>query len=135
MGKVIDQVFDIYITEETNCSATMYKSILNSRGIEVSDDALMIFSGYSGGVSTENLCGAVIGAVAAFGYLINKGDDDTFELSKDATEKFYNRVAEKFGSTNCHDIKTVYRTEEMRCLEAVKIIADIAEEVLQEFKD
>ena len=23
MGKVIDQVFDIYITEETNCSATM----------------------------------------------------------------------------------------------------------------
>ena len=72
MGKVIDQVFDIYITEETNCSATMYKSILNSRGIEVSDDALRIFSGYSGGVSTENLCGAVIGAVAAFSYLMQR---------------------------------------------------------------
>lgn len=66
MGKVMTR-FCIYITEETNCSATMYKSILNSRGIEVSDDALRIFSGYSGGVSTENLCGAVIGAVAAFG--------------------------------------------------------------------
>ncbi|MBQ0026033.1 MAG: C_GCAxxG_C_C family protein [Lachnospiraceae bacterium] len=133
MGKVTDILYDTYITKETNCSATMFKSAMASRGREVTDEDLRLFSGFSGGVSTENLCGALIGGVAAISCLINKGDEETFEKSKEATEKFYNKLEERFGSTRCHDIKTEYRTEELRCYNAVEIMAQILEDVLTEY--
>lgn len=131
MGKIIDYIYEIYITEETNCAETLFRATLTSRGQMPPKESLLMMSGFSGGVSTENLCGAIIGGVAAISYLINKGDDESFERSKEVTVEFYEAVEKRFQSTCCHEIKTEYRTEELRCLEAVKIMAEILESILE----
>ena len=94
-----------------------------------------MMSGFSGGVSTENFCGAILGGTAAISLLINHGDEESFERSKEAAKEFVERCEQRFGTVVCHDIKTTWRTEELRCYAAVEIIAQILEEVLQRYAD
>lgn len=94
-----------------------------------------MMSGYSGGMSTERFCGAILGGAAAIGYLINRGDEETFEKSKAATEEFVNLCTSEFKTDNCHEIKSVWRKEDIRCYDAVKKIAENLETVLQKYVD
>lgn len=134
IGKVTDKLYDIYVTEETNCAESMFRASVGSRRDVVPDDCQRMMSGFSGGVSSKNFCGAILGGVAGISYLINEGDEESFERSKGATEKFVVRCKEDIGTLNCHEIKETWRKEDIRCYDIVKKMAENLEEVLQEFE-
>lgn len=135
MGKVTDHLYDIYVTQETSCAEAMLRAGIGSRRQEIPEDCCRMMSGYSGGVSTERFCGAVLGGAAAIGYLINGGDEESFEKSKTATEEFVNLCTAEFQTDNCHEIKTVWRKEGTRCYDAVEKIAEKLELVLKKYVD
>ncbi|MDO4493706.1 MAG: C-GCAxxG-C-C family (seleno)protein [Clostridia bacterium] len=126
-----DYLKSIYLDEECCCSESLFRAPLKARGIEPPMESRLMLSGFSGGVSIEDFCGALIGGVAAIGYLVNKDDDESFELSKEITVEFTEACKAFFGTYNCHEIKTVYRNEEIRCYDAVKEIYRILEETLR----
>jgi len=134
MGQVADYIQQIYLTEETNCAEALFRAALTARRENVPNECYRMMSGYSGGVSCEDICGAVLGGVAAISYLINQGDEESFERSKEATVAFVELCRQDFNTINCHDIKTVWRTEERRCFQAVEKMAGILEEILQKYR-
>lgn len=71
--------------------------------------------------------------MAAVSYLINQGDEESFERSKEAAEKFFTACKQQFGTVICHEIKQVWRKEEIRCLDAVEQMAILPEKILQDF--
>lgn len=133
MGEVKDYTKELYFKEGGTCSETMLGAPLLSRRGTMPDDYGRMMSGFSGGVSVENLCGALLGGVAAISALINKGDHDSFELSKETTAEFYRRFEEEIGSTNCHEIKEKWRKEDIRCYDVIQKTAEIMEEILQKY--
>lgn len=133
MGKVTSNLYDIYITEVTNCAETMFRAGVESRRGESPACGRLMMSGFSGGCSCEDLCGAIAGGIAAISHMMNKGDEDSFEASKDATKEFVELCREDLGTTNCHEIKTVWRKEEIRCYQAVEKIAKHLETVLAKY--
>lgn len=48
----------------------LFRSTLHACGLEAPPKNYLAMSGFSGGVSMEGLCGALIGSVMALGYLI-----------------------------------------------------------------
>ena len=133
MGKVTDRLFDIYVTQETNCAETMLRAGIESTGAVASEECRRMMGGFSGGVSSEKFCGAILGGVSAIGFLMNHGDEESFERSKQATEEFVAKCQQRFGSLDCHDIKEVWRREDIRCYQAVEIIAGILDSVLDQY--
>lgn len=133
MGKVTDKLFDIYVTQETSCAETMLCAGISACQGEAPAECRRMMSGFSGGVSSESFCGAVLGGVSAIGYLINRGDEESFERSKAATEEFVALCRQFFGSLECHDIKGIWRQEDIRCYRAVEMIAVFLDEVLKKY--
>ena len=133
MGKVTAGLWDIYVTQETNCAETMLCAGICACGQQPPEESRRMMAGFSGGVSSEAFCGAILGGVAAIGYTINRGDEESFELSKQATEEFVTQCREMFGSVNCHDIKQVWRQEESRCYRAVEKIAAVLDGILTKY--
>ncbi|MCD8077595.1 MAG: C-GCAxxG-C-C family protein [Lachnospiraceae bacterium] len=133
MGQVTDRLYEIYVTQETNCAETMLRAGTEARSGQTPEACCRMMSGFSGGVSSECFCGAILGGVSAISYLINQGDDESFEKSKEATEEFVAQCKEFFGSLDCHDIKSVWRQEEIRCYQAVEKIAVFLNEVLDKY--
>ena len=91
-GQVSDTIRQIYLTEETNCAEALFRAALASRGKELPQECYRMMSGYSGGVSSEKLCGAILGGVAAVSALINQGDEESFEASKEASAEFLSLI-------------------------------------------
>ena len=133
MGKVTDGLWDIYVTQETNCAETMLCAGIRACGHQPSEDSRRMMAGFSGGVSSEAFCGAILGGVAAIGQEINRGDEESFERSKQAAEEFVAQCREMFGSVDCHDIKQVWRQEESRCYQAVEKIATVLNGILDKY--
>ncbi len=134
MGQVSDTIRQIYLTEETNCAEALFRAALASRGKELPQECYRMMSGYSGGVSSEKLCGAILGGVAAISALINQGDEESFEASKEASAEFLAACEEAFGTSCCHEIKEVWRNEEERCFGAVEKMAGHLEAVLRKYE-
>ena len=51
MGKVTENLYDIYVTQETSCAEAMLRAGVGSRRSEISEDCCRMMSGYSGGMT------------------------------------------------------------------------------------
>ena len=133
MGKITDSLYDIYVTQGISCGETMLCAGIGACQGEAPADCRRMMSGFSGGVSSESFCGAVLGGVATIGYEINRGDEESFERSKEATQEFVALCRQAFGSLDCHDIKGIWRQEDIRCYRAVEMMAIFLDEVLEKY--
>ncbi|MCI9155740.1 MAG: hypothetical protein HFF44_02225 [Lawsonibacter sp.] len=133
MGKIKQNLYQVYVTEQTNCAQTMFAAGIQSQGDEVPEASSRMLGVYSGGVSSEAFCGGILGGAAAIGYLLNHGDEQSFETSKQACREFVERCRNRLGTTECSQIKAVWRKEEIRCYDAVEQIAEELESVLKKY--
>ena len=133
MGEVTQNLYQIYVTEETNCAEALFKAGVQSRGREAEDSCCQILGVYSGGVSSEAFCGAILGGAAAIGYLMNHRDEESFETSKAACHEFVERCQSRLKTTACNEIMLKWRNEDTRCYSAVEQIAEELEIVLKKY--
>jgi C_GCAxxG_C_C family probable redox protein len=73
-----------YFDDDHNCAQAVLHAVLEKYGVYF-DDATSVIAGMGGGIGLQgNVCGAVSGAVAAFG-ILNKQRVSDFQEHKEAT--------------------------------------------------
>lgn len=102
--------------------------------LELTDETFQVLSGFGGGLSTEELCGALSGGVAVLGVLFNKDQDYDKENIKEATKDFVESFQEQLTSTNCKTIKDLFRDEMRKCIPVVDTAARVLEEVIEKYQ-
>ena len=97
--------------------------------------ALKLMSGFSGGLMTEDLCGAVIGAVAAISALTTEGVAHQSPELKAAVQLYLSRVDEHFGSRNCAQLKKTHRDQLANsCNPVIYKNAELLDEIIKGLK-
>jgi len=96
-----------YFSSDYNCSQSVMKSILESKGMDF-DEIFQLAAGFGGGVGLQgHICGAVSGAVAALGVINGRkfGDvNEHKEATYESAAKFMQMFKEKNGSIICDDL-------------------------------
>ncbi|MFW9769253.1 MAG: C-GCAxxG-C-C family protein [Candidatus Thorarchaeota archaeon] len=99
-----------YFDEDHNCAQAVLHSVLENYGLYF-DDAVYTIAGMGGGIGLQgNVCGAVVGAVAAFGVLNKQRIVDVKE-HKEATYtsaiKFMYKFKKKHDTIICDSLTGV----------------------------
>ena len=138
----VDQAARLF-TDGASCSQAVFTAFAPSLGVD-REQALTLASGFGGGMHIGGTCGAATGAVLALG-LAYAGDDPASDRAAvmGAVETFFARFAEQAGATECPailecDVRTAegralvreQGLRETRCLPAVRVAAQILEEML-----
>jgi len=102
--------------------------------LHLKGESFRIMAGFGGGLSTEELCGAISGGVAVIGVLLTEKEGYDKGQIKEATKEFIQSFQRELASTNCKEIKESFREEERKCTPVVAKGADILEETLKNSK-
>ena len=90
--------------EGLNCAQSVFVPVAVDMNID-KQTALKIMSPFGGGVAkTDNICGAVTGAIAAIGLHYGHteaNDADTKQRCAEATQQLITTFEKKFNSTQC----------------------------------
>lgn len=110
-------------------------------GLNLKGESFRIMAGFGGGVSTEELCGAISGGVAVIGLLftLDRGHDAEkrgydAEKVKEATKDFVESFRTQLSSTNCKTLKDLHRKEEIKCTPVVEKGADLLEKIIHKYQ-
>lgn len=118
----------LFIHEGYNCAETTL-IILNERfELGLTEEEIRLVSGFGGGMASGKTCGILCGAIAALSkYMVT----DRAHATPNFREACANCVAQfeqKFGNTDCAELKKDYFKEGTRCLhlvgEAIELIED-----------
>ena len=92
----------------------MLLAVCQKYGIEVENSVIPdIASGFGGGIgNTGAVCGAVVGAVMAYGLIKGRGDtiEDMFRNAA-RVQEFRRRFEERMGTINCRELTGVDLTD------------------------
>ena len=58
MGKIKQNLYQVYVTEQTNCAQTMFAAGIQSQGDEVPEASSRMLGVYSGGSAPRRFAGA-----------------------------------------------------------------------------
>ncbi len=133
-----------YFREGLNCAECVMKSYLDNGDTDFSMEILALTTGFGGGIgkTSNNTCGALVGACMAVG--VTKGRRDPFaketpkerivELNEDIYPTFArmsNQFEKEFGSTICYEMCKGYVDHDgierkRNCKKAIAVAAEIA---------
>ncbi len=97
------QVAGNYFREGYNCAEAVLRSLCDSLGIVISDDAKKMASGFGGGLGHSGcVCGALAASVMVLGILQGRTDKEQSRTQVySVAEDFYLNFVERFGSSCC----------------------------------
>jgi len=101
--------------------------------LNLKGESFRIMAGFGGGLSTEDLCGAISGGVAVIGILLTEKEGYDKGRIKEATKDFIQSFQKELTSTNCKEIKESFREEQRKCTPVVERGANILEETLKKY--
>ena len=89
------------------CSSAVFSAFSDEIGLD-RETAKKIACGYGAGISkTDNICGAVSGAIMVIGLKFGKGkegDDAATEKTRELVRKFIRVFTQRNGSINCTEL-------------------------------
>ncbi|MFQ5884786.1 MAG: C-GCAxxG-C-C family protein [Thermoplasmata archaeon] len=138
-------VAEEYFKKGYNCAEALSRAVAEKCqiGCESIPNVATPFGAGIGGKGS--VCGCLSGGVMGIGLLYGRSDPNDMDRKKQAYEKaklFYDRIAERFGTTNCLDICGVdlsteeglnrFHDENIRekCAKYVREAGDILSEIL-----
>ncbi|MHA1712739.1 MAG: C-GCAxxG-C-C family protein [Candidatus Ranarchaeia archaeon] len=119
-----------------HCSEAVLKVLADHYGIDA-DLLLRASNPFGGGIGdSDNLCGAVTGAIMAIGALITPEERQPPAWpSGQVAKQFMERYQKTVGSTNCLEIRHGLNWKDAHeyCDEAVRVAVKIAVELIDEY--
>ena len=126
-----ERVIYYYVEQNKNCAVSMLQAAGDVYGLDISEEAAELFTGFGGGMGCGITCGALSGAIGALSGKYRGMDRETsHKLCTELVEKFKEKLA--CGSLDCSVIAAKYKRPEIRCLDAVLLAAEALEEFLDE---
>jgi C_GCAxxG_C_C family probable redox protein len=87
-------------------------------------------SAFSGGMYSDQICGALVGAGAVLGVLYSTGRAHDSELMRQLVKELVSRFDHDLGATRCEELKSRHKTGELRCERMVRTAAAILEDLI-----
>lgn len=115
------------IDQKLNCAETILHAAADAWKLDVPAEAYHAVGPYGGGMGCGNTCGALLGALAALGVRDIKTDAHQTEGLREEAGNFVKDFTERFGSTQCTELKEKYADPDVRCLHLVEEVADLLE--------
>lgn len=95
-----------------NCSESTLRNLIENQVVDAPMDTVRMMTGFGGGMQRGTTCGAVIGAVAALGWVTGRTEpDQSRAASAAAVRTFLERFEAEFGTLNCKQLRAVYAKE------------------------
>ncbi len=116
-----------------NCCQSVMRALAEQSGLELGN--ANIGYGFGAGMQMQSVCGALTGALMSIGGACfdpeqpNPGRPDSKELTLEMEKRF----EERFGTLMCSDIVAKY--EKTLCGECIAAAAEMAEEIIKEYKN
>jgi len=124
-----------------NCAESTVRCLIEEGVIEAPMDVVRMMTGFGGGMQRGSTCGAVVGAVAALGWVTGRTEpDEPRTESAAAVKEFLKRFEAEFGTLSCRELQATYVKEHAlksdgmyrKCTVFVEKAVDIVKEILKE---
>lgn len=119
-----------YYEQGMNCAEAMLLAISDEYQLGLTKEQTKLVSGFGGGMGCEDVCGALTGAVAAMGPLM----EDKASLGA-ACSAWVKMFGKGLGDTNCKKLKDMHRDEQTKCKRTVALAADSFAAFMKEWRD
>lgn len=110
----------LYIEEDNSCAESVLKGACELYELPLDENVIKVIGSFSGGCGVGDLCGTAAGGLAAIGLKYGDGFVHKNTLQKEKMKLFMTKYQEMFKSTDCNELKTVYKKEKIKCLELVE---------------
>lgn len=112
-----------YMDKNYSCSETLLLSCVKTFNLNLPEGALKLISGFSGGMYTGNLCGALSGCTAALSMMLVDTCAHETKILPQAERLLVSNFRKYLGNTQCPQIKMVHHNPQTRCLNTCLLAA------------
>ena len=106
------EVTEYFYNGGLNCAESTLRCLIENGIIDAPPEAVRMMTGFGGGMQRGTTCGAVIGAVAALGWVTGRTEpEQSRQPSAEAVREFLRAFEDTFGTLNCRELQAVYVKE------------------------
>ena len=127
-----DKAYEYFINRDHNCAESALLSISEEYGLDIGPEEMKLVSAFGGGMGCGKLCGVLAGSMAALGKLAVNGRAHATEGFGPLCAELCENFKACLGSTECAELKPLYRNDEVRCLKTVELGLDVFEAYAKE---
>jgi C_GCAxxG_C_C family probable redox protein len=117
-------------TNNYSCSEALIHAANDYYDLGLDEKSFKMMSAFSGGMYSDQTCGALVGASAVLGVLYSTGRAHDSELMRRLVKELVSRFDHDLGATRCEELKSRHKTDELRCECMVKTAAAILEDLI-----
>ena len=122
-----------YRDKDRNCAEALLCAGRDCYQLELSSEALRAAGGFGGGMGIGSVCGALTGSLMVMGPLFVAERSHESEDMKEVRQWFFELAQQRLGSIDCESLKDRYYHEDTKCLEVVRLAAQILHETAEQF--
>lgn len=131
MKRVTDYLEKYYKDTNYNCAEAVFSAAMEAWELDMPKEMVKTMAGFGAGMGSGSVCGAVTGGVAALGCRFVEGDGGhTSPRLMQLVRAYQKLVKEKFGSTECRDLRPKFYSQEERCFHTIRNLAEALDEVV-----
>ena len=106
------EVTEYFYNGGLNCAESTLRCLIENGIIDAPPEAVRMMTGFGGGMQRGTTCGAVIGAVAALGWVTGRTEpEQSRQPSAEAVREFLRAFEDTFGTLTCRELQAVYVKE------------------------
>jgi C_GCAxxG_C_C family probable redox protein len=117
--------------EDLNCAETILRVSNEDLGLGLDKKALLLASGFGGGMGVGSVCGALTGSIMVLGCLYVKERAKESGRIKELETKLIGAFEKEFGTLMCTPIKDKYFHPERKCKTVVLKASEFLEDLLK----
>ena len=122
-----EKAYEYFISKDHNCAESVLLAISEEYGLGIGPEEMKLVSAFGGGMGCGKLCGALAGGMAALGKIAVNGRAHATEEFGPLCAGLYEKFGTVLGSTQCEELKPIYRNDEVRCLKTVELALEVFE--------
>lgn len=122
-----EKAYEYFISKDHNCAESVLLAISEEYGLDIGPEEMKLVSAFGGGMGCGKLCGALAGGMAALGKIAVNGRAHATEDFGPLCAGLYEKFGTVLGSTQCEELKPIYRNDEVRCLKTVELALEVFE--------
>jgi C_GCAxxG_C_C family probable redox protein len=116
-----------------SCSETMVAAADLAYGLNLPPEVLRVMAPFSGGLLTEDVCGILTGGLGVIGLMYTNHVAHDSEQMMEVSKAYMDGFRYRFATTQCVELKPVYRTEETGCTDLILLGAEVLQEIIEQY--
>ena len=134
-----DEVIKYYYPgngHQCNCAESMLRAINDYYQLNLTAETLSCACCHGGGCGHDELCGGIAGVLMGLGIMFAKeGKARASANLNEIRKRFFEEFDSLYPCTSCNALRSQYAVPERKCESLLVGIADIAEKLIEEYRN